>query len=219
MKMPTGFSFDICALRRLFAHLPSFSSLSLIYSTHGFIEDSALYDPTFDMRKWSAELSALLGAAIQKSCQSLYMFGTDDVSALYSGQPDSQEQLATKVGKVLPGKASRNLFSFFSRAKRLPDPPRTQLNDLVIASSMLLQTHLFHWTLSTLQGNAETMTQLKFNKVITNSSTWHQLLSTLALPLLFSFELIAGGQLVEGKNVDLRDVEVFLTSSVHPDLE
>ena len=55
------------------------------------------------------------------------------------------------------------------------------------------------------------MTQLKFSKVIANSSTWHQLLSTLALPLFFSFELIAGGQLVEGKNVDLRDVEVFLT--------
>ena len=77
--------FDICALRRLFARLPSFSSLSLIYSTLGFIEDSALYDPAFDMRKWSAELSALLDTAIQKSCQGLYIFGTDDVSALYSG--------------------------------------------------------------------------------------------------------------------------------------
>jgi len=60
------------------------------------------------------------------------------------------------------------------------------------------------------------MTQLKFNKVIANSSTWHQLLSTLALPLLFSFELNASGQLVEGKNVDLRDVEVFLTR--HPSI-
>ena len=68
---------------------------------------------------------------------------------------------------------------------------------------MLLQTHFFRWTLSTLQANAETMTQLKFSTVIANSSTWHQLLSTLALPLLFSFEMIAGGQLVEGKNVDL----------------
>ena len=76
---------------------------------------------------------------------------------------------------------------------------------------MLLQTHLFRWTLSPLQANAETMTQLKFNKVIANSSTWRQLLSTLALPLLFSFELIAGGPLVEGKNTDLWDVDVFLT--------
>ena len=154
------------------------------------------------MRKWSSELSALLDTAIQKSCRSLYIFGTDDVSALYSSQPDPQEQRATKVGKVSPGKASRKLFSIFPRAKIPPDPSRSQLNDFVTASSML-QTHLFRWTLSTLQANAETMTQLKFNKVIANSSTWHQLLSTLALPLLFSFELIAGGQLVEVKNVDL----------------
>ena len=67
----------------------------------------------------------------------------------------------------------------------------------------MLQTHFFRWTLSTLQANAETMTQLKFRKVIANSSTWHQLFSTLALPLLFNFELIAGGQSVEGKNADL----------------
>ncbi|KIJ90953.1 hypothetical protein K443DRAFT_115855 [Laccaria amethystina LaAM-08-1] len=207
---------DICSLRRLFARLPSFCSLPLIYSTHGFIENSALHNPAFDMRKWSAELSALLDTAIQKSCQSLYIFGTDDVSTSCSSRPDPQEQLATKVGKVLPGKASRKLFSFFSRAKIPPDPPRTQLNDFIIASSMLLQTQFFRWTLSTLQANAATVTQLKFNKAIANSSTWHQLLSTLALPLLFSFELIADGQLVEGKNVDLRDVEVFLTR--HPSI-
>ena len=104
---------DICALRMLFAPLPSFSSLSLIYSTHGFIENAALYDPAFDMRKWSAELSTLLDTAIQKSCRSLYICGTDDVCALYAGQPDPHEQRATKVGKVSPGKASRKLFSFF----------------------------------------------------------------------------------------------------------
>ena len=161
--------------------VPSFSSLSLIYSTHGFIENSALHDPAFDMRKWSAELSALLDTAIQKLCQSLYIRGTDDVSALYPSQPGPQEQRPTTVGKVSAGKASRKLFSFFTRAKSLPDPPRTQLNDFVIASWMLLQTHFARWTLSTLQANAETMTQLKFNKVIANLSTWHQLLSTLAL--------------------------------------
>ena len=52
--------------------------------------------------------------------------------------------------------------------------------------------------------------------MIANSSSWHQLFSTLTLPLLFSFELIAGDQLVEGKNVDLRDVEGFLTR--HPSI-
>ena len=34
--------------------------------------------------------------------------------------------------------------------------------------------------------------------------------------MLFSFELIAGGELVEGKSADLRDVEIFLTR--HPSI-
>ena len=198
---------DIRALRRLLARLPSLHTFTWASSNV-----MAPNDPKRDMQKWSTEFSALVDAALQKSCQNLFI--NDAFFPPSSEQPNLQELPAPKSWKILSKTARWKVLSIFSKTKNQPlspcPPPAPQCASFNITSSMLLHPKFLRWFQSTLQANAGAMTRLALKKVIVSSSTWHQLLPTLTLPALYNFELTSGDQLVDGMGVALEDIETFL---------
>lgn len=205
--------YDIRALRRLLARLPSLHAFTWAhYPLSGNVV--AVNDAKLDMQKWSTEFSALVDAALQKSCKDLFINGGD---ALFLPSPEQtylQEPPSPKIRKILANTARWKVLSIFSKTKNQPlppcPPPAPQCASFCITSSMLLHPQLLPWFQSTLQANAGAMTRLVLNKVVVSPATWHQLLPTLALPALHTFELNSGDQLVDGMGVALEDIETFL---------
>ena len=203
--------YDIRVLRRLLARLPSLHSFTWAH----YPSSINLNDAKLDMQKWSTEFSAFVDAALQKSCKDLCIRGSDTLFLPSSDQPNLQELPAPKSWKFISNTARWKMLSIFSKTKNQPPPPcplpAPQCPSFYITSSMLLHPQLLRWFQSTLLANAGAMTRLAFNKIIVSSSTWHQLLPTLTLPALYSFELLnSGDQLVDGMGVALEDIETFL---------
>jgi hypothetical protein len=205
--------YDIRALRRLLARLPSLHAFTWAHypSSSNVVAPN---DAKPDMQRWSTEFSTLVDTALQKSCQNLSIFGGDTLFKLSSDQRNLQELPAPKSWKFLSYTARRKVLSIFSKTENQPLPPcpspTPQCASFYIASSMLLHPQLRRWFQSTLQANAGAMTRLALNGVVISSSTWHQLLPTLSLPELYNFELNSGDQLVNGMGVALNDIETFL---------
>ena len=207
--------YDIRLLRRLLARLPSLNAFTWAHypSSSNVVAPN---DAKLDMQKWSTEFSALVDAALQKSCQDLVIYGSDALFPPSSEQPNLHGLPAPKSWNILSNTARWKVLSIFSKTKNQPLPPcpppapQCTCAAFSITSSMLLHPQLLRWFQSTLQANAGAMTRLALNKVVVSSSTWRQLLPTLTLPVLYSFQLNAGDQLVDGMGVALEDVETFL---------
>lgn len=201
--------YDIRALRRLLARFPSLHTFTWAHHPSSTPNDAKL-----DMQKWSTEFSALVDAALQKSCKDLCIDGSDTLFSLSSEEPNLRELSPPKSWKISSNTARWKMLSIFSKTKNQPlppcPPPAPQCASFYIMSSMLLHPQLLRWFQSTLQANAGAMTQLAFNKVVVSSTTWHQLLPTLTLPALYSFEWNSGDHLADGKGVALEDIETFL---------
>ncbi|KIJ99317.1 hypothetical protein K443DRAFT_680042 [Laccaria amethystina LaAM-08-1] len=205
--------YDIRALRRLLARLPSLHAFTWAHypSSSNVVAPN---DAKPDMQRWSTEFSTLVDTALQKSCQDLFISGGDTLFTLSSDQRNLQELPAPKSWKFLSYTTRRKVLSIFSKTENQPlppcPPPAPQCASFCIMSSMLLHPQLLCWFRFTLQANAGAMTRLALNKVVVSSSTWHQLLPALTLPALYNFELNSGDQLVDGMGVALEDIETFL---------